>query len=317
MRSISVCPCCGGARSRAYPAVEAAFVADYALGRPPQRTRLLECSDCGFRFFESRYEAAEVARLYSHYRGDAYFEARHRREFWYTRKINDAIGADAGEIAFRKQRLLDFLKPHLDPAGVDRVLDYGGDQGQFLPEGLGRSRFVYEISGLKAVPGVTMLADASALTGQRFDLVLCAHVLEHLSEPESVLQEIAAVCAKDAWLVIELPWERYGIGFVWDQGPLAPFYKAYLAFLTRHPRLFSLADFYSTALRLKTGHIPPFGFLKMHEHINFFTDGSISALLQRHGFEVADSRVVKDEKVIGFGAAILCLARYKGLAKTI
>jgi len=67
-------------------AIVAPFLAHYAVGRSPFLCRLLECSDCSFRFFDSRLEPDEVTRLYSGYRGDGYFAERHRWEFWYSRK---------------------------------------------------------------------------------------------------------------------------------------------------------------------------------------------------------------------------------------
>jgi hypothetical protein len=50
-------------------------------------------------------------------------------------------------------------------------------------------------------------------------------------------------------------------------------------------------DFYCVAARIRLNHIPPFGLVKRHEHLNFFNNKSMTALLERIGFEVVDSKI--------------------------
>jgi hypothetical protein len=47
-------------------------------------------------------------------------------------------------------------------------------------------------------------------------------------------------------------------------------------------------DFWSTAVRVKFGFIPPLGFAKQHEHLNYFDVGSMAKLASTAGLEVLD-----------------------------
>jgi hypothetical protein len=290
----------------------APFIADYVLGAAPARTRLLLCLDCSFRFFAGRYSPEEVQRLYSGYRGPAYFAARHRREFWYSQRINDAIGGDAGEIASRNAETLGALADAAPPGGFHSVLDYGGDRGQFIPPGLGRERFVYEISGPEPVPGVSLLAAPEALRGRRFDLILLANVLEHSSDPGSLLRELRSLaCEPAATFLFSVPLENFSLALVPARGGLRRAYESYLDAIAASPLLASCMDFYSTAFRLKLKCVPPFGFIKMHEHINFFNEASLRALLARAGYTVSACGAVGPENISSYGSYLLCTATAK------
>jgi hypothetical protein len=88
-------------------------------------------------------------------------------------------------------------------------------------------------------------------------------------------------------LCVTVPYERYGVGFA-GNGAL---YRSYLSALLRFPSLLVAADFYSSAARIKLGFIPPLGFAKCHEHLNFFNQKSMAALLERTGFEIINSKI--------------------------
>ena len=300
------CPCCGSGEFAEYPALIAPFIADYVLARPPGPTALLQCRGCTFRFFADRFEEAEAAALYSGYRGERYLRERRRHEFWYSAKLNDAIGHDPREIAARKARAMEFLGPRLPAASVARILDYGGDSGQFIPDQLGAERFVFDISGATPAPGVSLIASAAGLQGQAFDLILLGHVLEHLSAPEEILGTIGALAGRGGAVLIEVPLERFGLRFVPAGGWAARLYRAWLSVLARSAALLRAADFYSTAARVKLGLVPPLGFAKLHEHINFFNPQSLRTLLERAGFEVIDCRPAEGG---GLPPVVFCLAR--------
>jgi hypothetical protein len=310
MVEIRSCPCCGGARLRSYPALTAAFVAEYALQRPRAVVRLLECLDCSFRFFADRFEDAEIQRLYSGYRGPAYYAARHRHEFWYSRKINDSLGANPAEIASRNATVLDFIASKVDPSGIAMVLDYGGDHGQFIPPQLGKERSVFEISGLEAVEGVTMIPSKDGLAGRTFDLILLANVLEHSSEPGGLLKEIKALArGGGSSFLVTVPYERYRLGFIPTRGFPEKLYAKCLAGAAAWPALGRILDFYSTLFRVKAGLVPPLGYLTLHEHINFFNECSLEALMRAGGFRVLRCQKIRFGVSGGFESSLLCLAQ--------
>jgi len=287
MYIIEACPCCQSKDSSARWAIIAPFLAHYAVGGPPFLCKLLECTTCSFRFFNARLEPAEVDRLYSGYRGERYFAERHRWEFWYTQRINDSIGGDPEEISVRLAALEELILPHVDHSVVKTVLDYGGDRGQFIPKPLGTNKFVFELSDAVPEPGVTRIGSGQKLNGMKFDFIMTLHVLEHCSDPAVILEQLRACLNPGALICVGVPYERYGISFA-GKGNL---YRSYLSALLHSSTPLIAADFYSTAARVRLGHIPPFGFLKCHEHLNFFNRDSMSALLKRTGFEVVDSRI--------------------------
>lgn len=53
--------------------------------------------------------------------------------------------------------------------------------------------------------------------------------------------------------------------------------------------LLQLVDLYSTVARVKFNFIPPIGLQKCSEHLNFFTNKSMAALLNRAGFELLET----------------------------
>jgi hypothetical protein len=303
-----VCPCCeGDARTHdAYPALVSPFLATYVLDTDrPSPTRLLECDACGFRFFEDRLTAKEAERLYAGYRGDRYFAVRHRHEPWYTRKVNDAIGGDDDVVGVRRKALERFVRDHIDVSKLDDVLDYGGDRGQVLPA-IGQRRFVYEISGTEPVSGVTRIGSAPELKDRRFDLVLLSHVLEHCSEPREVLGEVLPLLrSKDSVLYVELPLERHGLRWLGRKAS----YRAYLGALRHLGPILTAVDLYSTFFRVRYDTLPPLGFLRMHEHINFFDERSLESLFEKSGLEVvAIERLVIRSK-LGAQPVLSALAR--------
>ena len=305
MYIVGACPCCQSTEFTEKAAIVAPFLAHYAVGKPPFLCELLECSTCSFRFFDVRLEPSEVERLYSGYRGERYFAERHRWEFWYSRKVNDGIGGDPEEISRRVAALERIVHPHVDLAAVDTVLDYGGDRGQFIPQLLGRKKFVYELSDAVPEPGVTRIGSEGELEGMKFDFIMVLGVLEHCSEPATVLEQLRSYMIPGAILCAGVPYERYGVGFAGKGG----LYRGYLKALLGVPAALIAVDFYSAAARIRMNHIPPLGLIKCHEHLNFFNQQSLEALLERTGFEVVDSRIEAIAKYPAKSEQLYVLAR--------
>jgi hypothetical protein len=192
MYRIDQCPCCDGRELDAYPAGIAPFIAEYALDGSNAPTRLFRCRACSFRFFEHRFTDEEAARLYAGYRGERYFQVRNRHEPWYTRTFNTQLSKTGG-VAERRETIAALVRAHHAP--IRSILDYGGDRGQFLPDLAGVERFVFDISGVPAEPGVTAFSSAAQVEGRTFDAVLASQLLEHVSDVSAVLQHIRALAA--------------------------------------------------------------------------------------------------------------------------
>jgi hypothetical protein len=285
MSSLETCPACGTRATHSHPVLTAPFIAAYVFERPVEPCRLMVCDDCGLWFFDRRYTDAEMAKLYGNYRGDGYFEARHRFEPWYTRAFNDHLGRDPQEIATRNAATLAFLDEARDRKSFASILDYGGDSGQFIPPELGGEKFVYELSDAPCVGGVTRMADKKDFSADGYDLVMLCHVLEHAPDPATLLRDMQPCMAgSDARLYVEVPYERScSLRFA----PPMDAYRAWLKVVAGLPRpLLTLVDFYSSGFRDRFSLIPPLGFLKMHEHINYFDAMSLKRILETTGYRV-------------------------------
>jgi hypothetical protein len=312
MRTRHACVVCGSKALDAYPAVLSPFVAE-RLGRPPTACCLVECRDCSHRFFDAALDDGEMQRLYSGYRDPEYVRVRNRWEPWYTEQVNAAIGNDPAEIASRTQAVGDYLRRWV-PAEVlaGRVLDYGGDRGQFIPPAVGATKYLYDLSGHPPVDGVVRVRDASALKDLAFDLVLASHVLEHVAAPEeflSRLQRELGSRSEGHWLYVEVPLERHRILKRRVHPKRIGRAEAGPAVHRRLPWL--VRDFYTTALRVKLDLVPPLGVIKLHEHASFFSERSLRTLLARAGYAVVDGTVGSSSGAAGITRVLRAVARHE------
>src|SRR3954453_15753469 len=239
MYRIRSCPSCESTKLTSKWALIAPFLASYVLHQPPFTCKLLECSDCSLRFFDVRLSPQEVDRLYSGYRGADYFRERDHHEFWYSRALNDGIGSDPEEVAKRVSSLERFLQGQIETERIDPVLDYGGDRGQFIPPSLGRTRFVFELSDATPVAGVHRINSERDLEERKYDFVMLLGVLEHCSDPSSILAKLRHLMLPGGLLCVGVPHERYGLRFISD----SDIYGRYLKALARFPVVLKLLDF--------------------------------------------------------------------------
>lgn len=283
----------------------APFIKHYVVPDEEWLCALLECNDCGFRFFNKRFTQKELSVLYHNYRKEAYFTVRHRFEPWYTQKVNDEIGASDDEIAFRHAHLLEFMRP-LDPSSITNILDYGGDHGQFIPPPLGKNKYLYDISHVPAVAGVTSISNEEELRGRQYDFIMLCSVLEHIPYPSEMLSQIRSLLHKtDGWLYIELPLEHWDTRLV-PTGNKGNLYSAYLNGIARSETALKLMDFYSTVFRIKCNFIPPLGFIRLHEHMNFFNRQSLQSVLSKNGFSLEKFSLIRHSIISGIKSTIIC-----------
>ena len=282
MYRIDRCPCCRERLDESCPALLAPFLAERVLGGSASACSLMTCPTCGLRCFDGRFDEMEMGRLYQGYREEDYYRVRHRWEPWYTSKVNAALSQDPAEMAARKTNVFRLISRTLEGASPGRILDFGGDQGQFIPDEWEAERFVFEISGRAPLPGIQSIEKRSDLEGACFDLVMLCHVLEHLSDPAAQMGILHSLIGPSGVLYVEVPQERPNLHWAGSW----PWTRPGLHWLARHPWLLRLVDLYSTVFRIRRGTIPLGGFLKASEHINFFTVRSLDALMRRMGFQV-------------------------------
>lgn len=264
MELADTCICCGGKDLASSPAVLMPFVASRALGQEPLEITAdwglrdlrpgmaytlchsLQCRACGALFLDYRFTPAQMASLYHGYRGPAYTAQRDRFEPGYAATM-------AQDYTRRHAYIADveaWLAPHLARLRPQPlVLDWGGGDGSNTPF-LGRERVhVHDISGAALAEGAE---HADAQGAQRYDLLVCMQVLEHVADPLAVLQEMLPLMAPQALLYLEVPHE---------------------ALVRQHPPGADLAP--------HKRH--------WHEHVNFFTAASLRQLAARAGLQVVDA----------------------------
>jgi SAM-dependent methyltransferase len=250
-------------------------------------------------FFEERYEPQEASALYANYRSSEYFNVRHQFEPWYSRSLNDGLGGEA-DLAARRGKYRELVSEFNSDQVVESVLDYGGDRGQLLVGGPGTSHYVFDISGVATEPGVISIRDAEALAKQRFDLVTLCEVLEHVSAPQDTLAEVLRLVKPGGLLFITVPNREFPIADI----PTGSWYRSYLKTILKSRLATLLVDFWSTGWKVKFKRIPPLGFAKMHEHINFFDVSSLQTALKTLGLDVLACQTFGEDRCL----AALCRA---------
>jgi SAM-dependent methyltransferase len=138
----------------------------------------------------------------------------------------------------------EILAPHVGT--TPRVLDWGGDTGLNTPfKGKASLHHVYEISDKPPIAGAEMVS-LDQVRSQSYDLIVSSQVLEHVPSPAESLKEMAAVMRPETLLYLEVPRED----------------------LVRN------VSGLENRLRAKR---------HWHEHVNFFTEDAIAAMMQAAG----------------------------------
>lgn len=265
-RNASYCICCLGTTLQRTPAVLMPFLAKRIFNHDPVEItpewglrdlrpgmayslcNTLECDDCGVIFLDYRFTDQELSLLYKDYRGEEYTAMRTSFEPGYAATASHYQGRAA-----YLNSVEEFLAPHL-PARP-RVLDWGGDSGINSPFRFrAKSLHIYDISGVEVCPEGTKVSLDECL-GHNYDLVVCSQVLEHVSYPCIVLQQITKLLRlrPETLLYLEVPLED----------------------------LFSKKEYNGPARGRAKRH--------WHEHINFFSPHSLIALARTCGLQVVES----------------------------
>lgn len=251
------CPVCSGERFVSHPAQISPFIRERMFHNAgPNECLLQHCIKCDFRFFNIRPDSAEMDKLYSGYRGMSYQQQREKSEPFYTQSFNQMTGNNPIEVKQRGALLQQVLTKNGVSSDIS-VLDFGGNDGRFIPKHITGEKYCYDISGNAAVPGVSMLGSQD-LIGRTFGLVLLAHVLEHVSYPRDLMKEVTSLMLSSSLLYIELPEE---------------------VSLTKLQLFKKIAK----SVMFRSQQTPA-----MHEHINQFTTQSLRNLLVEMGLECID-----------------------------
>lgn len=253
------CICCNGESLAASPAVLMPFVANRVFGwKPVEITAEWGLNDLrpGMAYpLCNSVQCQDCGALFMDIRFDDEELARLYRDY---RGEDYSATRDRFEPGYRARNIaLLEPAPHLAQVedmiaariGVpDRVLDWGGDTGLNTPfRGRCRVHHVFDISGKPVVEGAVSVG-IDVVKATDYDLVTLSCVLEHVPFPRDFLANIREVIGKGV-LYIEVPHEQ-----LVRENPA----NLDLHALKRH----------------------------WHEHINFFTETALQALLAGSGFSL-------------------------------
>ena len=262
MIEASNCVVCEGQIRLVKQALVAPFLAARIWQRGPFCVDLVECNACGFMFYNPRLDSAEEGRLYSGYRSEEYLRMRNASEPWYTANFNADL-ASPGSYELRRRALATILNRHIGKREIRRVLDYGGDHGDLVCGLLnGAAAFVYDISGAPTVDGVTSTTDPAAC---KADLVINSNVLEHVGFPRRLVGQILEATPSGGMVFLEVPCETP------------------LGFARIFRRLAQVSIMALARPALATAVARPSSLYMMHEHINYYTERSLSTLMRFSG----------------------------------
>jgi len=268
MIEVSNCVVCEGPIRHLKRALVAPFLAARIWSRKPFCVDLVGCDSCGFVFYNPRPDDTELAREYVGYRSDEYFRMRRSFEPWYTEKFNADL-ASPQHYASRRDKLAPIFQQRLRGRIIRRVLDHGGDHGDLMLGLFGDAElFLYDISGAAPAPGVKSVSDPASC---RPDLIINSNVLEHVGFPARLVSQIFDSAPAGALVFLETPCEN-ALG---------------LPRILR--RIAQIPLMITTQPRLAAHLLQPATLYMMHEHINYYTERSLTTLMRNCGGNVLDS----------------------------
>ena len=257
-RVASQCVCCGSNRLTSSPAVLMPFVAHRIFNwRPVQISddwglntikkgfaysicNSLLCSECDFLFLDIRFSDEELKKLYQNYRNKVYNSLREEYEPGYTKR-NEDLNSGINYLNDIESFIASYITFPVT------ILDWGGDTGKNTPfKNNNDLLHIYDIGGKDAISGA-MRVDKTEVFNNKYSLVVCCNVLEHVPYPMDVLEDISKTMNQKSLLYIEVPFEDIFIK-------------------------------YKNNFHIHKKH--------WHEHINFFSEKSIKTLITNAGFEV-------------------------------
>jgi len=190
--TVPSCPLCGGESSTPF---------DQRTFRGLEVTNCL-CSTCGLVYQSPRMNEAELS---------VFYKVEYRRLY---HGLEGPAARDLAVQAGRAEALLVFCDGKVPT--VKRHLDIGCSAGLLLQ----RFKAVYGCRATGVEPGdvyreyarlqrlrvFASLDELRAKDKKRFDLISLAHVLEHLPDPGSYLDELRkGMLTKNGWLLVEVP----------------------------------------------------------------------------------------------------------------
>lgn len=162
----------------------------------------LTCKCCEFRFLNLRFEFYQENRYYQNYMCEEYIEHRSKFDGTSWQKYSDYYKTE-DYYNKRKDAIILMTQSIIDD--VASVIDFGGNTGELFPFTFdNKSKFVIDVNDNLLENGVIKLRPN---TDMKVDLIICAHVLEHVSDPNELIKAIIKLMNNQKYIYIEVPIE--------------------------------------------------------------------------------------------------------------
>ena len=214
MITVDYCVCCNSKNIKLGPARLSHFVIDRMIGSEEKKIgqllscNYIKCLDCDFIFNSVRFNQDEEFQYYKNYMQDEYithrceYESPERAEFYKGFKTDEYKNS-------RKNNTYQHLLKALSVEEIDtikKVLDFGGDTGDLIPDDLGDvNKYVLDVEPRISASGVTFVSSPDECG--KVDLVISSHTFEHVSYPVDVIKELKKYLKPNGYFIIEVPKE--------------------------------------------------------------------------------------------------------------
>lgn len=179
-----------------------------AEGAYPLHTRcdIIQCKNCNYIGSKIRFDDDELNLIYQDYRSESYVRDRAKFEPNYPEQ-NGPLSHDLLHIKTRIENLSNLLlSSSININKIKTLIDYGGGEGQFIPEIIQADRkIIFDPSNKSLKNGLESISNVNDLPVA--DFVMLCHTLEHLSYPKDILIKIKNVLHQGSLLYIEVPLE--------------------------------------------------------------------------------------------------------------
>jgi hypothetical protein len=265
MKISKICICCNSTKLSTSPAVLMPFISHRIFDWKPvtisKKWKLntiksgavysicnsLLCLDCHLLFLDMRFDDEELGKLYSNYRDKYYSSLRNKYEPGYE-LINKSQKLPINYMQNIENFLKYFFKFPIN------ILDFGGNDGKNTPfKNTENTIHIYDISNNSVKKNIKKVNKKNML--KKYNLVILSQVIEHVSYPSLIINEIKKLMNKNSILYIELPLEK-AVKKIWNGGKKIDFL---------------------TCLKNKK---------HWHEHVNFYSKKSLIKLLNNCGFKI-------------------------------
>jgi hypothetical protein len=282
------CPICGEKTNVGALATISPWVRE--LGIKSRISKFYLCKVCDTGFFAKRYTEEEMTQIYKDYRGSNYVELRSKWEPWYTKSYNSKH--DSGEwVDLRKKSLTDFLTSH-EISSCDVMIDVGGDRGQYIPD-FAKNKIVIDLSEKELNANVRRVN--SIESAPNADLVIYAHVLEHVVDP---IYELEKLFKKTDKVYVEVP---YGVPEI-NKYRMSVWRFFIQQASSLHPKFWARSAHPATGRKVSQTKM-----LAQSEHLNFFSETSFRKMAEVLGVSLIIERNTVNTPDFSTCSVIQCL----------